>query len=488
MLKLINIELKKILKHKSIYIILFIIFIFCFLNNLLYKLDYDKEGNYKYDDTINIDKYISDLEKKLKIYNINLDSDKNMYITTKTKLDIAKLQQKENKNSWQYIKCNDYLYEDIYNLNYYTYINKDTNLLNKSQENYNRKLEYFKNDNWKYFVNTEKENSLNKLKELENNKLKTNDKQIIQNLEEEIKLLKRDIAIINYRLNNNISYSNTYLNNTLLEYKEALNSKDSYQNKNLTYAEKLTYNNILSTINIDKYIIENKQNINKQNTLNYQLRTILDDYELFIIIIILISGSILIGEEFNKGTIKLLLIKPYKRSKILLSKYLTSLSLTILTIIFLIILELIIGGILLGFDTLSIPVVVYNFNSSKVELINVFIYMIIRILTKLPMLIIIQTISFTLGIIINNTIGAFSITILLYTFSEVINNLIINYKLKFMSLFITMNWNFKDYLFGGLSNFEYINLKKSILIYLIYVIILLGSMFIGFAKKNIKNV
>lgn len=487
MSKLIEIELKKIFKHKSIYIILSIILIFCFLNNILYKLDYDADGNYKYEDNIDLNKYIKELEKELKKYDFNIDSDKNIYITTKTKLDIAKIQQQEDKNTWQYIKCSDYLYEDIYNINYYTY-NKDDNLLEKAKEDYERKLKYFKDNNWQYFVNIEKENIQNKIKELETTLLNTNDKEEKQKLNQALKNLKNDLIIINYRLNNQISYSNTYLNQVLLDYKENLSKKDNYQNKNLTYQEKIDYNNILKTINIDEYIIKNKQNINKQNTLNYQLRTIVDDYELFIIIIILISASILIGEEFNKGTIKLLLIKPYKRSKILLSKYLASLLVILFTILFIILSELIIGGLFLGFDSLSIPTVVYNFTSSKIELFNIFTYMLIRILTKLPLLIMIQTIAFTLGIILNNTIATFSITILLYTFSEVINNLIINYKLKFMSLFITMNWNFKDYLFGGLSTFEYINLKKSILIYLIYVIILMGIMFISFNKKNIKNV
>ena len=99
-----------------------------------------------------------------------------------------------------------------------------------------------------------------------------------------------------------------YLNKDLIEYKENLDSINNYTNKNLTYKEKMYYNDILSSLNINKYIIENKINVNKQNNLNYQLRSIVDDYEVFIIIIVLIVTSVLISEEFNRGTIKLLLI------------------------------------------------------------------------------------------------------------------------------------------------------------------------------------
>ena len=45
MIKLLQVELKKILKRKSIYIIWGLMLIFCLLNNILYWTDYDEEGN-----------------------------------------------------------------------------------------------------------------------------------------------------------------------------------------------------------------------------------------------------------------------------------------------------------------------------------------------------------------------------------------------------------------------------------------------------------
>ena len=488
MIKLINIELKKIFKHKSIYVVLLIIFLFCLLNNILYKVDYDNDGFYKYEDESNINSEIDDLKKELNNYNLDNENDINMYITIKTKLYVAQGRREYDKNTWQYIKYNDYLYQDLYNINYYTYVYKDDNLLKSNTDKYNDKLNKFKSNNWEYFVNIEKDNLESKITSLDNKLNNTKDKQVKEELEEESRLLNNELVIINYRLNNNINYGNSYLNEALLEYKENLDSINNYANKNLTYKEKIYYNDILSSLNINKYIIENKINVNKQNNLNYQLRSIADDYEVFIIIIVLIVTSVLISEEFNKGTIKLLLIKPFKRSKILFSKYITGVILIFLTITFIILCQILIGGILFGLDSLKLPVVVYDYNLSHIRTFNIFIYMLIRVLAKLPMFIMILTISVTLGILINSTIGTFSITILLYTFSEVINNIIVTYNIKLMQYFITMNWSFKDYLFGGLSNFRYITLKKSILIYLIYVIILLGVMAVSFRKKNIKNI
>lgn len=482
MIKLISIELNKISKHKSIYIITGIMLLFILLNNYLYKNDYDEEGIYKYEETTSITKEIKKLETELSKYNIDNIEDKNIYITTKSKLDVLNIQKTYNKNTWQYLKCNDYLYEDIYNINYHNYITKDKKLLEVYTNKYLEKLNYFKEDNYKYFLNIEKE-ELNKTKKtLENNIKSTKDKELLKKLNEDLKNTNDELDIINYRINKDINYSNTYLNIALTEYQKDINNIEKYNKK------QQQYKTIISNIEINKYIIEHKQNINKENTINYQLRTILEDYELFVIIVILILGSILIGEELNKGTIKLLLIKPYTRTKILLSKYLSALIVIAILLIILVLGELIIGGLLLDLHDLKIPVLVYNFNLNKLEAYNIFVYMLIKILARIPILIAILSLSFLFNIILNNTIASFSITMLLYTFSEMINSLIIKSKIKALNYFITMNWNFQDYLFGNIGEVADFDLKKIIAIYSIYVIIILILINISFKNKNIKNI
>ena len=61
----------------------------------------------------------------------------------------------------------------------------------------------------------------------------------------------------------------------------------------------------------------------------------------------MIAGTI-VSEEFNKGTIKLLLVKPYTRNKILLSKFITTLIMIVFVIIVTITMQILIGGVLFG--------------------------------------------------------------------------------------------------------------------------------------------
>ena len=281
---------------------------------------------------------------------------------------------------------------------------------------------------------------------------------------------------------------NNYLNEAKYQYQKNLELKENYKDKKLSYNEKLKYQTILENIELNKYIIDNNKNINDYKTLNYQLKTTLEDYELFIIIIILITSSTIISNELKEGTIKLLLIKPYTRNQILLSKYLSMIIVMVLSIIYLYLTQLLIGGFYLGFSSLQEKVVIYNFQLSTIMCYNIFGYTFLRILLKLPMLILLSTLSFLISIITSNNILSLTISLIIYIFSASIKSLAINYNLKIMKYLLTMNWNINEYLFGKLSEYKYLNLTTSIIICIIYYIFLLVLSFIIFNKKDIKNI
>lgn len=281
---------------------------------------------------------------------------------------------------------------------------------------------------------------------------------------------------------------NNYLNEAKYQYQKNLELKENYKDKKLSYNEKLKYQTILENIELNKYIIDNNKNINDYKTLNYQLKTTLEDYEIFIIIIILITSSTIISNELKEGTIKLLLIKPYTRNQILLSKYLSMIIVMVLSIIYLYLTQLLIGGFYLGFSSLQEKVVIYNFQLSTIMCYNIFGYTFLRVLLKLPMLILLSTLSFLISIITSNNILSLTISLIVYIFSASIKSLAINYNLKIMKYLLTMNWNINEYLFGKLSEYKYLNLTTSIIICIIYYIFLLVLSFIIFNKKDIKNI
>jgi ABC-2 type transport system permease protein len=152
------------------------------------------------------------------------------------------------------------------------------------------------------------------------------------------------------------------------------------------------------------------------------------------------------------------------------------------------IMQSIVGYLIYGADSLKIPVVNYDFVTNKVVAQNVFSYMALLLATKAPMFIIIATLAFMLSTLIGNTAASIAISFVGSIISSIINMLVINYKVAFMRYFVTLNWDFSDYLFGGVSQFKYTNFNFSLIICLIYFIVMVLASFIIFKKKNIKNI
>ena len=125
MIKLIKNELFKIFHKKSIYVLAGIMLAFVILNNIVYKVFYDDNSNY-ISQTLNDSSWEIDYySEELKNLDINKESDKEEYISCKTNYDIAVLHSSYQIGTWQYNIIDTRLYDIIYNINYYTYIEKN---------------------------------------------------------------------------------------------------------------------------------------------------------------------------------------------------------------------------------------------------------------------------------------------------------------------------------------------------------------------------
>ena len=214
-----------------------------------------------------------------------------------------------------------------------------------------------------------------------------------------------------------------------------------------------------------------------------------DQYSLFILIAIAIIAGTIVSEEFNKGTIKLLLVRPYSRVKILLAKFVASLIIMFAAILTVVLAQTIIGGILYGFGIYTTKCVVYNIAANSLSEVSLFKYLCMIIGAKLPMFILILTLSFTISTVFTNAPLAIAIPLVGMTFESLINQLAYMYeKARFLMYFVTPNWDFTQYVFGGLSQMKGVTLPFSICICLAYFIVMMALSLYSFKKRNIKNV
>jgi len=488
LINLIKNELIKVFKKKAIYILSLVLFLFVILTNVIYKTAFDDSGNINlFDGFSNFNKEMA--ENRLESYDEETDPDGYYYASLKSELEIIELGEKYGTNSWQYYYTTNNKKSLIEEYERIIYKNlSDTEEGKLIIEEYNDYIKRLENDDWRYYLNIEKEFMENYLKEAEinyQNALTPPDKEIALS---SITATKLDLDVINYRLKYDIPYGNDYLNEALSNYRNhghAIERLDSFEG---TYQDKININKSKETFEKSKYIIETGNNINKVNDLRGILGNSFIEFEMFIIIIIVIVSGTIVSEEFNKGTIKLLLVKPYKRSTILLSKFLTSIIIVIFSILLLLFMNLLVGGILFGFDSLTNPVVYYNFNTESLVMINPILNYFLIVLTKLPLLLIIMSLAFMLSTVFTNSVIAITLSLVFYTFSGVINQLITSLNVKYLNFFITLNWQFEEYLFGRLPSFEHINLSFSIIMSIIYFVVFVLLSFITFKRKNIKNI
>ena len=474
-MKLVKNELYKILHKRSTKIFLVIAIMFVILINVIYRYSDDllifSTTYYEdYDMALN---YVSDYEN-------NSIGDKELYNYYKSFIDTYDLANNFDSNSWQYQK---YM-EDYWSLlqDYYRVQDEGldtTNLFNELEELKTN----IENDNWEYFVQKDINNineNIEYIKSTLNDPSLNNNEKL--NYEKELFVLEEQVKLNEYRLEKGVEYGDDYLNNAI----DAINSS-LYGMAEYKYSNDTDSTETVKSYYENWYILDEEVDTNNANTLRSVFINFFSEYSFLILIFsIMIAGGI-VSDEFNKGTIKSLLIVPHKRSKILFAKYISIIIMILLIIGVLIVSELLIGGILMGFSSLSIPVVVYNITDSALEIINIFGYLGLQILANLPQIILLATLAFACSVIVNST--AFSIVIPFCGIiaSELINAFAYAYDIKILNYFVTTNWDFTVYLFGGTSIYGN-SLLHAIIVCLVYLLIMLVVTFIVFKRKDIKNI
>ena len=491
MTNLIKNELYKVFKRKSIYILLAIMLCIITLNTFLTK-------KYSIEDpvsTLTDQKYeLQELKRIIDSYDKNSPGEKEEYYNALSNIELYELTDKY-KEPWKKILIRENLRDIIHSMNNAKYIEKDIEAYNEYKKEYDKFLKELDSNSWKYFVNKEIKTTTDEIVSLEKEREKAKNKELYNS---RIKEEKNKLEKLKLRLEKDIPYDNNYLNTALEDYKQAPQTYKEFKEsiiKNTSefnikeeYQIKRQYIEYMKNNANNKYIIDNKVDINSPKSTRYLLINTLSDNFLFIMIIVAAGAGSIVSTEFDKGTIKLLLIRPYSRNKILLSKYIVSVFMIIFAILSAFIMQLIIGGIFFGFSSLNIPVIIYNFVQNKVMHINLFKYIFDNVLAVLPEFILLATLAFAISTITNVSTLGVALPIVGVGAADIINLIAINRNIIPLKYFVTLNWNFTNYLYGGVNSFPTLSIPFSILICAIYFLIMIITAFIVFNKRNIKNI
>lgn len=483
MSKLIKNELIKIFSKKSMIVIGVIILVIIIGFNVLNKISQNMSNSY----SAYSESYIQYLDEELAELDPNKPSDINKYVETKSQKDLATLAKDYKETSWQAEVIGTVISPIIEEMNNYEYIDKNNEALTSSKAKYDEMLTALKNNDWKYFANKELDSLNTQIEEL--NALIAQDSEN-DDLKTQLKSLELQKEVVNLRLDKNINYgSDNYKSIAVQNYRMYMgNYIQSSQGKNLTDDEKSEINGYLENANLYKYDLYNDTEYQNTATANYTFQNSIGTYIAIIVMVVVIVAGVSISEEFNKGTVKLLLVRPYSRTKILISKLIAVFITMLITTATILLLQFIIGGIVYGFGTYMMNVVQFDFTTNSIVTLNIFAYLGLIFICKLPIFILIGTLAFALSTLFLNSPLAVALPILGYMGSDVINMIAISYKWDWVKYFVTPNWDLSQYLFGGTPMFSGISIEFSITICAIYFVIMLVASIVSFKKRNIKNV
>jgi ABC-2 type transport system permease protein len=195
----------------------------------------------------------------------------------------------------------------------------------------------------------------------------------------------------------------------------------------------------------------------------------------------IIVSSGIVASEFNWGTIKLLLIRPINRTKILLSKYITVLLFALFMLIVLFGFSALVGAILFGAPANPLPYL--NYVDGKVVEQNIVVHLFIHYGLSSVEMIMLATMAFMISSVFRSGSIAIGLSLFLMftgsTFTAIIS---LRYDWAKYSLFA--NTNLVQYVEGA-PLVEGMTMSFSLIVLFIYFFIFQLLAFLVFKKRDV---
>ena len=197
----------------------------------------------------------------------------------------------------------------------------------------------------------------------------------------------------------------------------------------------------------------------------------------------IIVAAGIISNEFKWGTIKLLLIRPISRTKILLSKYLSVLIFAFMLLVFLLLSSWIVGAILFGLNGLN-PLVVQDMMPGYVQ--NDVLGEIVKSYGfSLVTLVMMATFAFMISAIFRSSGMAIGLAIFLMMAGNTIVAFLSQYEWSKYILFANTNLN--QYTNGMEPMIPGMSLTFSIVVLVVYFVIFMGAAWAAFTKRDVAG-
>jgi ABC-2 type transport system permease protein len=468
--KIYNLTLNEIIKQfkkKSILIVTILIFLSSIAIPIGLKLIQGDEVDYSAD---NYRYEIEEITKQISKINISTEQGKiNVkFLESKKQYNQFLLDNEIKSNSWRYNYSQNYLRElieiDIVEL-IKSGVNIDTisnvlpddiskadfdeikllskdklNLeLNKLNNKSSNIVKDIKTNNYKNYLKNQigykKDliNSYNKelsslKKDVKDNNISNDIKTSIADIENKLNFENKLLKVIQYRYDNEISFdANSWKNKTLDDISQNIKnasakiiSEEDYKRQNIynvTYAQYVQkYNSdhdkYLNNIKMGWYSLDKNIPMPKfESSARDAVNSLVGIYTTIASIIVIILAGGIVSSEFNRNTIKLLMIRPVSRVKIILSKFISVLLIGYFIMFGSMALVTIVNGFIFGFSDFAIPII--KMSAETVITQNYIISLFLNLIFYSISMIFIGSFAFVLSTVTKNTTVSVAVSIII---------------------------------------------------------------------------
>jgi ABC-2 type transport system permease protein len=197
---------------------------------------------------------------------------------------------------------------------------------------------------------------------------------------------------------------------------------------------------------------------------------------------VIIGGGI-VANEFSQGTIKLLLIRPSKRWKILLSKYITVLLYSLVMLIISFTVSFIVAAILFSFNGIGEPYL--NYNNGVVTEVNMFLHTFSIYGYACIRLVMMVTFAFAISSLFRSSSMAIGLSVFLMFAGNIIITALIGFGKENIAKYILFaNTDLTQYTSGS-PLINGMTMQFSITVLIVYFVAFNLISFLGFTKRDV---
>lgn len=236
---------------------------------------------------------------------------------------------------------------------------------------------------------------------------------------------------------------------------------------------------VTSRINVNQYHLTHNLPPTDQTLWGNMLRAA-DLITVVTVFTVIIAADSIAG-EFSGGTIKLLLIRPVSRSKILLSKYISTMLFSVLLLLVLFICAFIVSGSLQGFHDVAVPYV-YASSDGIVHETNIVQHAISTYLYQCVQMIIIVTMAFMISAVFRSSSIAIALSVAIMFAGSGIASFLAQYS--WAKYFLFENTDLTQYL-NNSPSIPGMTMSFSVTVLIVYFLIFNALSWIIFKKRDV---